>query len=152
MYWTDHNSGRIEKASMDGSFRTTLHSSGLYNVIGLTLDYQNQTLYWMERRCYGRIERSSVNGTNRETILSSGLCYPWALSYYAETLYLTDRNSRRIRSINVTQPITINTIVPSLSYYPYDIKVIAEEQQQIGRLLFYVHESRCKAYHSLVCS
>ena len=134
MYWTDHDGGKIEKASMDGSYRTTLHSSGLHNVIGLTLDYQNQTLYWMEHRCYGRIERSSVNGTNRETIISSGLCYPWALSYFAGTLYLTERYywSRRIHSVSVTQPITMNTIVSSLGYYPYDIKVITEEKQQIG--------------------
>lgn len=132
MYWTDSGTDRIEKASLDGSFRTTVHSTGLSNVIGLTLDYQNQTLYWMENRCYGDIERSSVNGSNRETILSNRLCNPWALSYYAGTLYLTDRNYRRIRSISVNQPLILNTIVPSLGYYPYDIKVIAEEKQQIG--------------------
>ena len=133
MYWTDHGRNRIEKASLDGSFRTTLHT-GLSGVLGLTLDYQNQTLYWTEHRCYSRIERSLVNGSNRETIISSGFCYPWALSYYAGNLYLTERYywSRRIHSISVTQSITISTIVSSLGYYPYDIKVIAEEQQQTG--------------------
>ena len=132
MYWTDTGRDRIEKASLDGSFRTTLHSTGLSNVIGLTLDYQNQTLYWMEHTYYGRIERSLVNGSNRETILSSGLYYPWAISYFAETLYLTEYYNRRINSVSVSQPININTIVSSTGNYPYDIKVIAEEKQQIG--------------------
>lgn len=135
MYWTDSGRDRIEKASLDGSFRTTLHSTGLSNTIGLTLDYRSQILYWLEHSYYGRIERSSVNGSNRETILSSGLCcYPWGISYFAETLYLTERYywSRRIRSVSVTQPITINSIVSSLGGYPYDIQIIAEEQQQLG--------------------
>ena len=130
MYWTDTGRDRIEKASLDGSSRTLLHSTGLSNSIGLTLDYQNQTLYWVEY--YGRIERSSVNGSNRETILNSGLYYPWGISYFAETLYLTERWNRRIRIVSVTQPITISSSVPSLAGYPYDIEVIAEEQQQIG--------------------
>lgn len=133
MYWTDTGTDRIEKASLDGNFRTTLHSTGLSNVVGLTLDYQNQTLYWMEYTYYGRIERSLVNGSNRETILGSGLYYPWALSYFAGTLYLTEYNNRRIKSVIVTQPITINPIV-STGNNPYDIKVIAEEKQQIGCL------------------
>lgn len=135
MYWTDSGRDTIEKASMDGTFRTILHSTGLSNSIGLTLDYRSQTLYWVEHSYYyGRIERSSVNGSNRETILSRGLYYPWGISYFAETLYLTERYYwyRRISSVSVTQPITINSIVPSLGGYPYNIQVIAEEQQQIG--------------------
>lgn len=132
MYWTDSGRDRIEKASLDGSSRTLLHSTGLSNSIGLTLDYQSQTLYWVEHSYYGRIERSSVNGSNRETILNNGLPYPWAITYFAGTLYMTERWNRRINSVSVTQPSTINRIVSSLGNYPYDIKVIAEEQQQIG--------------------
>ena len=135
MYWTDSGRDRIEKASLDGSFRTILHSTGLSNNIGLTLDYRSQTLYWSEYSYNGRIERSSVNGSNRETTLSSGLCrYPWGVSYFAGTLYFTERSwwYRRIRSVSVTQPITTNSIVLSLDGYPHDIQVIAEEQQQLG--------------------
>lgn len=131
MYWTDTGTDRIEKASLDGSYRTTLHSTGLSNVIGLTLDYENHTLYWIEYTYYGRIERSLVNGSNRETILSNGLYYPWGLSYIDGTLYLTEYYHGRINSVTVTQPVTTNPIA-SIGSYPYDIEVIAEEKQQIG--------------------
>ena len=133
MYWTDLGRDVIEKASLDGSARTTLHSTGLSNVVGLTLDYQNQTLYWMEHTYYGRIEKSLVNGSNRETILSA-FYYPWGIDYFTGTLYLTEYYHRRINSVSVTQPITVNYIVSSTGNHPIDIKVIAEEQQQIGYL------------------
>ena len=135
MYWTDAGTDRIEKASMDGSSRTILHSTGLSNSVGLTLDYQTQTLYWVEHQYYNsRIERSSVNGSNRETILQSGLYYPWAVTYYNGSLYMTERYYwyRRISSVSVTPPITINPIVPSLGNYPYGIQVISEERQSTG--------------------
>ena len=138
MYWTDPGRDVIEKASLDGSTRTTLHSTGLSNVVGLTLDYQNQTLYWMEHTYHGRIEKSLVNGSSRETIFSGFYYrYPWGIAYFAGTLYLTERSHRRINSVSVIQPITVN-IVTSTGNYPYDIKVIAEEQQQIGYLTVYV--------------
>ena len=131
MYWTDSGRDRIERASLDGTLRSTLHSTGLSNVIGITLDYQNQTLYWVEHTYYSRIERSLVNGSNRETILSSGLYYPWAITYFARNLYLTEFYNRRVISIAVTQPTIINPIA-SIGSYPYDIKIITEEQQQTG--------------------
>ena len=131
MYWTDIHQGKVEKASMDGSYRTILHS-GVSNSYGLALDYESQTLYWVTYSYYGRIERSSVNGSNRETVISSGLHYPWGISYFAGTLYLTERYNRRIRSVSVTQPITINPMVTSVAGQPYGIKVISEDQQQIG--------------------
>ena len=148
MYWTDSGRDRIEKASLDGSFRTTLHSTGLSNSIGLTLDYQNQTLYWVEHTYYGRIERSSVNGSNRETILSSGLYYPWAIAYFDGTLYLTEIYNRRIISVSVIQPIT--SIVSSVGRYPYDIKVIAEDQQRIGCLTQW-HGFMCSVHRIFIC-
>ena len=131
MYWTDSGRDKIEKASLDGTLRSTLHSTGLSNVIEITLDYQNQTLYWVEHTYYGRIERSLVNGSNRETILSSGLRYPWGITYFDRNLYLTEYYNRRVISIAVTQPTTINPIA-SIGNYPYDIKVITEEEQQTG--------------------
>ena len=42
-------SDTIERASMDGTSRTVLHSTGLASAYGLTLDYDSQTLYWTDR-------------------------------------------------------------------------------------------------------
>jgi len=39
---------KIERASMDGDARRTLHNTDLVWPNGLTLDYQNQVLYWID--------------------------------------------------------------------------------------------------------
>ena len=48
---------------MDGTARTVLHSTGLVTVYGLTVDYENQILYWADYS-NNRIEKSSTNGSN----------------------------------------------------------------------------------------
>ena len=60
MYWTDAGRDVIERATMDGNSRMILHSSGLTNALGITLDYDNQVLYWVDRSLK-RIESSAVN-------------------------------------------------------------------------------------------
>lgn len=115
---------------MDGNSRTVLHSSGLSNVYGLTLDYQNQTLYWVDYS-NNRVERSSVTGSNRVT-LRTGLSDPWGVTYHAGKLYWTDWNYDRIYSIVVTSPASITTITSSLGGNPNGIHVITAERQPLG--------------------
>ena len=115
---------------MDGNLRTILHSTGLSNVYGLTLDYQNQTLYWVDYS-NNRIERSSVTGSNR-VILRSSLRDPWGVTYHAGRLYWTDWYYERIYSILVTSPASITTITSSLGGNPNGILVTTEERQPLG--------------------
>ena len=115
---------------MDGNSRTILHSTGLSNVYGLTLDYQNQTLYWVDYS-NNRIERSSVTGSNR-VILRSSLRDPWGVTYHAGRLYWTDWYYERIYSILVTSPASITTITSSLGGNPNGILVTTEERQPLG--------------------
>ena len=116
---------------MDGNSRTVLHSSGLSNVYGLTLDYQNQTLYWVDYS-NNRVERSSVTGSNRVT-LRTGLRDPWSVTYYSGRLYWTDWYYDRIYSIIITSPSTITTIT-SLGANSNGIHVISAERQPLGWL------------------
>ena len=118
---------------MDGNSRTVIHSTGLSNVYGLTLDYQNQTLYWVDYS-NNRIERSSITGSNRVT-LRTGLRDPWGVTYHAGRLYWTDWYYDRIYSIVVTSPASITTITSSsLGGNPNGIHVITEERQPLGWL------------------
>ena len=118
---------------MDGNSRTVLHRSGLSNVYGLTLDYQNQTLYWVDYS-NNRIERSSASGSNRAT-LRTGLNDPWGVTYHAGRLYWTDWNQDRIYSILVRSPSSITAITSSLGGNPNGIHVLAEERQPLGWLI-----------------
>ena len=132
MYWTDVGTDRIERATMDGNSRTTLHSTGLSNVYGLTLDYQNQMLYWVDYS-NNRIERSSVTGSNR-TVLSTSLRDPWAVTYYRGMLYWTDLYYDRIYSISVVNsPASIVQVTSYLGTNPYDIRVTSQDRQPIGK-------------------
>ena len=125
---------------MDGNSRTVLHSSGLSTVYGLTLDYQNQTLYWVDYS-NNRIEKSSVTGSNR-VVVRTGLRDPWGVTYHAQRLYWTDWSADRIYSISVA-PSSSGTITSltssSFSGNPNGIHVISEERQPLGWLQEYTY-------------
>ena len=131
MYWTDVGTDTIERATMDGNDRTTLHSTGLSSVYGLTLDYQNQTLYWVDLSS-NRIESSSVDGSNRQTLTSS-LRDPWAVTFYGGVLYWTDVTLYRIYSFSVsTSSAPIIQLTSYLGSVPRDIRVVSQERQPLG--------------------
>lgn len=51
MYWTDWSRRRIERSSMDGSFRRVVASgSKIRRPSGLTIDYRNDMVYWADIR------------------------------------------------------------------------------------------------------
>lgn len=53
MYWTDWSSNaKIERATLGGNFRTAIVSTNLVWPNGLTLDYDEQQLYWADANLY----------------------------------------------------------------------------------------------------
>ena len=104
---------------------------GLNDVYGLTLDYQQQMLYWCDLS-NNRIERSTVTGSNREVIVSS-LQDPWGITFHRGMLYWTDITLDRIFSYSVTSsPATVIQVTSSLGTNPYDIRVVSDERQPLG--------------------
>lgn len=137
MYWTDVGSDTIERASMNGNSRTILHSTGLSNAYGLTLDYESQTLYWADQHL-NRIESSAVNGSDRQIIVSS-LRDPYGLTFYQGILYWIDTRYRVIYSFSIeSSPSRVLTLTPNLGYLPYYIQVISEDRQPLGVLARYI--------------
>lgn len=69
MYFTDWGrfgtSGKIYRATMAGSFRQVIIGNDLSQPSGLTIDYEEEMLYWTDA-VRENIERSYLNGTNRE--------------------------------------------------------------------------------------
>ncbi len=129
MYWSDIGRDRIERASMDGTGRRVLHSTGLSSVYALALDYDTQTLYWADYS-NNRIEKSSVTGANRVLVTSSGILDPFGMSFYNGNLYWVDSTYSRIYRLNVSSPVA--TRIFNTRSYPHDIKVVAKERQPDG--------------------
>ena len=137
MYWTDVRTDRIERSTMDGNYRTVLHSSGLSTVYGMTLDYQNQILYWVDYS-NNRIEKSTVTGSNR-AVVRTGLRDPFCVTYHAGTLYWTDWSQDRIYSTSAESSSSIVTVTSSsLGGNPYGIHVLTEDRQPLGEFVFNV--------------
>ena len=135
LYWTDVGSDRIEKASMDGSSRITLHSGGLSTVYGITLDYDNQVLYWADYS-NNRIEKSFTNGTGRVVLTSSGITDPFGITYFAGRLYWTDWTADRIYTLSINSPTAVSQVTGSFGQNPYGIHVVTKERQPPGRFSF----------------
>lgn len=123
---------RIERASMDGTSRTILHSTGLSLVYGLALDYDNQILYWADTT-NNQIESSFTNGSNRVLVTSSGITDPFSITFYEGKLYWTDYTTNSIHTLTVSSPSTVSRLV-SIGQDGFGIRVVARERQPQGKL------------------
>ena len=133
MYWTDWGTvAKIERASMDGTSRTVLHSTNLVWPNALTLDYSSQTLYWMDASL-DKLESSSVNGFNRRLLSrNSRIQHPFGITIYQSVLYWTDWQSNSILSARVTSPGTVSTVLSGLLLDPMGIHVVSLDRQPTG--------------------
>ena len=97
MYWTDSGvTGKIERASMDGSDRRELHSISLTSPISLTIDYQAQRIYWINS--WNQIEYSNTDGTGRFLLSNqlAGFDSPIDITLEGDSVFWTSHSSRSI--------------------------------------------------------
>lgn len=99
IFWTDWgDEAKIERSSMDGTNRVTLHSEHLTWPNGLTIDIPTSTLYWVDAKLH-IIESSDIHGRNRRPVLTLGVLHPFAITVFENRLFWTDWNTRSIVSI-----------------------------------------------------
>ena len=144
MYWTDtYSPASIKRASMDGSNQETLHDTDLSTPYDITIDYDTQTLYWLDYSRY-RLESSNVDGTNRLVLTTYSSIYrPYALTFYKGKVYWTEFNYNRILTTTVSSPSNLTVIVSSTGYDSYGIQAIAEDRQPHGECLFLTNKCFC---------
>ncbi|NXN98396.1 LRP2 protein, partial [Rhinopomastus cyanomelas] len=129
MYWTDWSSNaKIERATLGGNFRTSIVSTNLVWPNGLTLDYEEQLLYWADANLQ-KIERCTLTGTNREVIVSTAL-HPFAMTLFEQHIYWTDWNTRSIYRANKYDGSDQIVMIMNLPQRPMDIHVWAKSKQQ----------------------
>ena len=130
MYWSDWGDvATIERASMDGRARQILHNTRLVYPFGLTLDYQNQVLYWIDASL-DKIESSNVDGTNRQLIATFVSNYhAFAISYFNNILYWSDWNTDIIHSI-FANGTSLSSLISGLRFLT-GIEVVSGIRQQL---------------------
>ena len=123
---------RIEKASMDGTDRIALHSSGLTWPNGLTLDHIARKLYWIDGSL-DRIESSNVDGSNRTvlSITSVRVDRPFSITILGNMIYFTD--GQFIKSVHTNGGNT--DVIRELCGNTFGIEAIAEERQPISIII-----------------
>ncbi|KAI4873047.1 hypothetical protein NFI96_006125 [Prochilodus magdalenae] len=129
MYWTDWGTNaKIERATLGGNFRTEIVNTSLVWPNGLTLDYDEQRLYWADASLQ-KIERCSLTGTNREVIVSTAI-YPFAMTVYGQHIFWTDWNTRSIYRANKHDGSDQRVMLQNLPSRPMDIHVLSNSKQQ----------------------
>ncbi len=112
---------------MDGSSQMVLHSTNLRDTYAITMDYENQVLYWADFTL-NKIERSNIDGSNRR-ILTTSLRDPFSIAYYNGSLYWGDNSFNRI----LTGTAGSGTFIGGgVSHDPYGIHIVSRETQPLG--------------------
>lgn len=102
-FWTDWGDvPKIERAGMNGdpSTRSVVVSDDIFWPNGLTVDYDNELVYWVDGR-YKFIAVMDYYGRNRRKIVSDGLEYPFAITYSDQRLYWTDWRTWCIHTLDL---------------------------------------------------
>ena len=106
-----------------------LHSTDLRDTYTITIDYENQLLYWADYTL-NRIERSNVDGSNR-MILTTSIRDPSSISYYNGRLYWGDYALNRMLNGPASSPGSGTYIGGGVSYDVYGIQVISRDLQPL---------------------
>ncbi|XP_035378717.1 low-density lipoprotein receptor-related protein 2a isoform X1 [Electrophorus electricus] len=129
MYWTDWGTNaKIERATLGGNFRNDIVNSSLVWPNGLTLDYDDERLYWADASLQ-KIERCSLTGSNREVIVGTAI-YPFAMTVYGQHIFWTDWNTRSIYRANKHDGSDQRVMLQNLPSRPMDIHVLSNSKQQ----------------------
>uniref|UniRef100_A0A182PBK9 EGF-like domain-containing protein n=1 Tax=Anopheles epiroticus TaxID=199890 RepID=A0A182PBK9_9DIPT len=91
------NNAMIGRARMDGSEQQVLISDGVHWPNGLTLDWPNDRLYWIDAKLK-RIESIHLDGRDRVVVLTDVLKHPFSIAVFNDRLYWSDWDTKSIQS------------------------------------------------------
>ena len=121
----------IKRAGMDGSNHTILHNTDLVWPYGITIDYENQKIYWVDANL-GTLEYSNVDGTER-TLLQGTLFQPFSITLDGDFLFWTDLQETAIFTTHKDLPnSTIVSVYDQLLFPPYGIEAVTPDRQTNG--------------------
>lgn len=134
LFWTDWGDiPKIERAAMNGDplTREVIISDDIFWPNGLTVDYENELVYWVD----GRLKFIAVMdyyGRNRRKVIEQGLDYPFAVTFFDHKLYWTDWKTWCVHSYDVRQNQAHPRELLHGEYIPGDIEVWDVRRQPYG--------------------
>ncbi|KAI4889841.1 hypothetical protein NFI96_010472 [Prochilodus magdalenae] len=101
MYFTtlQDRSAKIEGASLDGTERESLFTTGLIRPVALALDNKLGKLFWVDADLK-RIESSDLSGANRIVLQDSNILQPIGLTVLGDHLYWIDKQQQMIERVD----------------------------------------------------
>ncbi|XP_058238194.1 low-density lipoprotein receptor-related protein 1B-like isoform X2 [Hemibagrus wyckioides] len=133
LVWTETGqSPKISRSRLDGSERTVLVNSELVWPSGVSIDYQENKLYWCDTHTH-RIERIDLDsGKVREIILKDNHADLSSVAVYGSYLYWSDRSYsngsvRRGSKSDASSGVTLRS---NLGKSLRDVKVFNREREQ----------------------
>lgn len=140
--WTDWGeSPRIERASMDGdkSSRMVLVNERIFWPNGLTVDIENNLIYWVDGNLHF-LDVINLDGTGRRTILKD-LKYPYSITYINKKLFWSDWTDGCINSYDLeTGKLTDIIDAPEV---PITVRAWDRSLQQVGPNPCRVNNGNC---------
>ena len=118
---------------MDGTSKTILHDTSLSAPYCVTLDYDEQILYWADYNL-NKIEKSNADGSNRQLVTTTLVNDAYSITFFNGRLYWTDLSYDRILTLPTTS--TASMYLTSGFGNMYGIKSITEERQPKGDFNF----------------
>jgi len=134
MFWSSIGDiSRIEVASMDGSDIRNLVDTKIGTVSGLTLDYIQERVYWIDYTLKS-IESCTYSGTRRFTLLHSArlIQHPFSLAIFEDHLYWADVKLFSLRTMRRYNGSLPETLIGRLQT-PRSVVIYQEQVQPDGK-------------------
>lgn len=135
LFWTDwdERTPRIERCSMAGELRKIIFkvdSIGGAWPNGLTLDYQNKRVYWIDAKS-DSIHTINYDGDDHHLVIrdEATLSHPFGISLFENHIYWTDWRSNSVFRANKWNGSDVTLIQRTLTQ-PFGIQILHSSRQQ----------------------
>lgn len=130
MYWSDWGDNpKIARSKMDGTFDFPFVTKDIKWPNGLTIDYPNQRLYWVDAKL-STIESILLDGTGRRIILAGIVKHPYAIAVFEDKLYWSDWSTHSIQSCDKFTGKNHHTLVREKKAYIYGVHIFHSALKQ----------------------
>ncbi len=121
---------KIESAELDGAGRTVVVDSKIVYPYGVTADYPNGHIYWVDTYL-DYIERADYDGRNRKTVLrGSPVQNLYSVSVFQNDLFVTSWRDNSILRVDKFRPGNHSTVLRNLER-PFAISVFHRQRQPL---------------------